>query len=114
MALVRQPPGAPSEFTIFRIFIVEGLVTVVVAVIAKWLIVDWPETANFLNEEERLLLRQRLAADTGDASMFRLDKAAIRRIFLDWKLYIGYGTMQMNTRIDRTPPGERADYMTAC
>ena len=62
----------------------------VAAVFAKWLVVDWPETAKFLSEEERTLLVKRLEAETSDAAMSRLDKPAFRRIFLDWKLYIGY------------------------
>ena len=73
-----------------RIFIIEGLITVVVAALGKWLIVDWPETAKFLNEEERTLLLKRLAAEMSEATMSRLDRPALRRIFLDWKLYIGY------------------------
>lgn len=72
------------------IFIIEGLVTVVAAVIAKFLIVDWPEKAKFLNEEERALLIQRLSDDRGEAQMNRFDKPAIKRTFTDIKLYLGY------------------------
>ncbi|KAH9886338.1 major facilitator superfamily domain-containing protein [Xylariomycetidae sp. FL2044] len=71
------------------IFILEGLITVVVAVIAKWLIADWPEKAKFLTGEERALLVARLARDTGEAKMDRLDKAAWKRILRDWKIYTG-------------------------
>ena len=35
------------------IFILEGLFTVIVGVLSLWVIQDFPETAKFLNEEER-------------------------------------------------------------
>lgn len=72
------------------IFIIEGLATVVVAVVAKFLIVDWPEQSSFLNNEERALLLSRLSEDRGDARMDRLDRAAAKRVFTDIKIYLGY------------------------
>jgi hypothetical protein len=72
-----------------RIFIIEGLITVVLGVVSKFWIADWPETATFLNESERALLIARLSADTGEAVMNRLDKPAARRIFRDPKIYLG-------------------------
>ena len=71
------------------IFIVEGLVTVVLACVAKFFIVDWPETSKFLNEEERQMLIRRLEEDAAEASMNRLDSKAARRTFSDWKIYVG-------------------------
>lgn len=70
------------------IFIIEGLATVVMAIVSKFLIVDWPETARFLDEEERSLLTRRLAMDAGEASMNRLDKRAVKRAFSDIKIYL--------------------------
>lgn len=72
-----------------RIFILEGIFTVVVAALSKFVIVDWPETAKFLTEEERELLIARLAADVADSRMNRLDKQAYKRILTDWKIYCG-------------------------
>jgi sugar phosphate permease len=72
------------------IFILEGLATVVIAIIAKFIIVDWPESATFLNEEERACLLRRLAEDLGEAQMNRFDKAAMKRTFSDPKIYLGY------------------------
>ena len=72
-----------------RIFILEGLFTSIFAICGKFLIVDWPETAKFLNEEEKKLLIARLSADVADAKMNRLDKGAYKRIFTDWKMYCG-------------------------
>ncbi|KAG9548106.1 MFS general substrate transporter, partial [Aureobasidium melanogenum] len=71
------------------IFIIEGILTAVVGILARFWVCDWPETAGFLNEEERLLLTSRLHTDSGEAIMNRLDKAATRRIFTDWKIYCG-------------------------
>lgn len=72
-----------------RIFIIEGLLTVVVGITAKWWIPDWPKSAGFLNGEERSQLVARLADDTGHACMDHLNKAAWKRILSDWKIYIG-------------------------
>ena len=71
------------------IFIIEGLATIVVAVGARFLIVDWPETSKFLTTEERGLLLRRLSDDAAEAKMDRLDNKAKRRAFSDWKIYIG-------------------------
>lgn len=71
------------------IFIIEGIVTVIVAALAKLVIVDWPETAGFINEEERKLLFRRLGEDNGVAKMNRLDKKAAKRVFSDVKIYLG-------------------------
>lgn len=71
------------------IFIIEGLLTIVAAAIAKLFIVDWPEKAKFLNETERELLTRRLQEDASEAAMDYLNGATVRRIFIDWKIYIG-------------------------
>jgi len=71
------------------IFIIEGLATVVIAVISKFIIVDWPEKAKFLNDEERSLLLRRLSADQGEARMNRLDRRSAVRVFTDLKIYLG-------------------------
>ena len=71
------------------IFIIEGLATIVVAVGARFFIVDWPETSKFLTIEERELLLRRLSDDAAEAKMDRLDSKAKRRAFSDWKIFIG-------------------------
>ncbi|OJJ63584.1 hypothetical protein ASPSYDRAFT_53251 [Aspergillus sydowii CBS 593.65] len=71
------------------IFILEGLATIVLAVIAKFIIVDWPESATFLTDDERALLLRRLAEDQGEAQMSRMDKKALKRTFSDPKIYLG-------------------------
>ncbi|POS69076.1 hypothetical protein DHEL01_v212528, partial [Diaporthe helianthi] len=48
-----------------------------------------PETAKFLNDDERKILIARLAQDRGEAKMDRLDKRSTKRILIDWKIYCG-------------------------
>jgi hypothetical protein len=64
-------------------------VTVVLGLLAKFWIVDWPEKASFLNEQERALLVARLTAETGEAKMDRMDKRAVTRILKDPKIWLG-------------------------
>lgn len=71
------------------IFIIEGLATAVIGGLSKFWIVDWPETAKFLNDEERAMLIRKLAVDVGDARMDRLDSKSIKRTLLDWKIWCG-------------------------
>ncbi|KAF2753001.1 MFS transporter [Pseudovirgaria hyperparasitica] len=68
------------------IFIVEGLITVVTAFVAKYFVADWPQQNRFLSAEEKALLAARLAQDNKGAGMERLDKKAVKRIFTDWKI----------------------------
>lgn len=74
---------------ICRIFIIEGLATVVIGAASKFFTVDWPEAAKFLTDEERKVLVAKLAKDHGEARMDHLDKRAAKRIFKDWKIYCG-------------------------
>lgn len=50
------------------IFILEGLVTVIVAAIAFFLLYDYPETASFLTEEEKAFVAHRLKYDYNKAA----------------------------------------------
>lgn len=78
------------EYSSWRwIFILEGIATVVVALVAKLFIVDWPETASFLSQSDRVLLLTRLKNDQGSYRMDRLDKSAFWRIVADKKIYLG-------------------------
>lgn len=74
------------------IFIIEGGATSFLALIAVFLIVDWPEQTKFLTADEKILLQRRLAADVGDADACRMDtlnKFAYMRILRDWKIWLG-------------------------
>ncbi|KAI0110418.1 MFS general substrate transporter [Nemania sp. FL0031] len=71
------------------IFIIEGSVTAFIAIIAAFLIVDWPSQCRFLNIEEKALLSRILAKDGADeARMDTLNKQACKLIFGDWKIWL--------------------------
>ena len=73
-----------------RILIIEGLITIVYSVIAKFLIPDFPETAKFLTQHERVLVARRLEHDngTGPARMDTLDTSAMMVTLSDWKIWV--------------------------
>jgi len=71
------------------IFILEGIATVIVAVIAFFVIQDFPETATFLTEEERAFIVHRMKYDGTDIAMdneFRWKY--VRQAFTDWQVYL--------------------------
>ena len=90
------------------IFIIEGLATVVFAMVSWFFIVDWPETSRFLTVEERQMLLRRLSDDAAEAKMDRLDSKAKRRAFGDWKIYVGYVIFHdyVSLKADFFPPIE--------
>jgi MFS family permease len=72
------------------ILIIEGLLSIAASVPAYWFLADWPQQAKFLSPTAKEVLAQRHAADLGGHSkMDRLDKSALRRILLDWKIWCG-------------------------
>ena len=71
------------------IFIIEGLLTIALAVVAFFFIPDWPETSKFLSSEERKLLLRRLREDSSNIKMDYLDMKTGLRIFTDWKIWAG-------------------------
>lgn len=75
------------------IFILEGLVTVVVAVISFSLLYDFPETAEFLTEEERAFVVFRLKygqRNSGKqiAEVDHFEWKYVRQAFMDWQIYV--------------------------
>jgi MFS family permease len=68
------------------IFILEGIATVVIAVISFWMMHDYPDTARFLTPVERRALQERLKLDT-DGCSGEYKTRFIRDAFLDWKSY---------------------------
>ncbi|CAO1604753.1 hypothetical protein XANCAGTX0491_008293 [Xanthoria calcicola] len=77
------------------IFILEGILTVVVAVIAFFTIYDFPETAKFLTEPERAWVVHRLryqgSKDSGQmvAESEHFKWQYVRDAFTDWQIYLG-------------------------
>ncbi|KAL3418010.1 major facilitator superfamily transporter [Phlyctema vagabunda] len=77
------------------IFILEGIVTVLVAVSAYFFIYDFPETASFLTDEERAWVVHRLKyqGSKGSGQMVaeseRFDWKHVKAAFTDWQIYTG-------------------------
>ncbi|KAK8115378.1 major facilitator superfamily domain-containing protein [Apiospora kogelbergensis] len=72
------------------IYIIEGAITAGIAILASFLIVDWPEQCSFLTASEKDLLRRRLADDGADeARMDTLNAQSYRLILRDWKIWLG-------------------------
>jgi len=69
------------------IFILEGIVTLIVAFAAYWVINDYPETAKFLSQEEKDEVQRRLKLDRRSLA----DEFHIKYFFdaiKDWKIYV--------------------------
>ncbi|RFU75029.1 major facilitator superfamily [Trichoderma arundinaceum] len=83
--------GGKHGFAAWRwIFIIEGAITSTLAIIAAFLIIDWPEQTKYLNTEEKELLRRRLATDVDDSCrMDNLNKASFKLIMSDYKIWLG-------------------------
>ncbi|KAI9775061.1 MAG: hypothetical protein M1835_005951 [Candelina submexicana] len=72
------------------IFILEGVLTCVVAFTFFFLLPDFPEEAKWLNEEERVYVQARLRADQGrSAAERRIGIRDVGRIFKDFKIFVG-------------------------
>jgi MFS family permease len=69
------------------IFILEGLLTVVVAIIAFWALSDNPKSATFLDERETAEVQYRLAHDNDDLADY-YDIKFMYHAFLDWKIWL--------------------------
>lgn len=80
------------------IFIIEGLATVVVSLVAPFAIHDFPETAKFLTEDEREMiigmLRSQKTSDGFPHSEVIQEEAKFRPRYVidaltDWQIYLG-------------------------
>ena len=75
-----------------RIFIIEGALTAFIGLLSPLIVVDWPHQCRFLSQEEKDLVQARLLDDSGDFRMDTLDSFGVKRIILDWKIWLGYVT----------------------
>jgi MFS family permease len=72
------------------IFILEGCLTCIVAVIFFFFIPSFPEDAKWLTEEERNYIKARLQVDQGrSAAERKITLRDVGRVFKDYKIYIG-------------------------
>ena len=76
------------------IFILEGILTVIVAIIAYFTIFDFPETASFLTEEERAWVVYRLKYQGSLKSGRKVAESEtfqwkyVKDAFTDWQIYV--------------------------
>ncbi|EGX95801.1 MFS nicotinic acid transporter Tna1, putative [Cordyceps militaris CM01] len=75
------------------IFILEGLLTIVVAVVIPFVLPDSPETAKFLSDDEKAIVIHRLRHDSGTESGIvgtgeKFQWKYLIAAMLDWKLYL--------------------------
>lgn len=82
------------------IFIMEGILTCIVAAIGYWLLVDFPDSDrdswSFLGKEERAWIVARVNADRGDAKIHAFSWSHFLRAGLDWKIW-AYSLIFFNT-----------------
>lgn len=76
------------------IFILEGLATVIAGLFCWWMVFDWPDTAKFLNPDERIRVQRRLILDRQGRIAEDFDKRHIYAALKDWKTY-GYMVIYM-------------------
>lgn len=81
-----------SLLTAFRVFILEGILTVLISISAFFFLPDDPATCNFLTEEEKAIVAHRLRHDTGTGqSAYDLDEqfkwAHVWSALLDYKVW---------------------------
>jgi MFS family permease len=72
------------------VFILEGLITSVVAIILFFFISDFPEEVKWLTDEERAFVRAKLARDVGkSAHQTKIGARQVLEVFKDCKSIIG-------------------------
>ncbi|KAG0238784.1 major facilitator superfamily domain-containing protein [Mortierella sp. GBAus27b] len=69
------------------IFIIEGIPTILCALLAWVVLPDFPETSTFLTPAEKALCIQRLEADAGPATDREFSWKQFWAAFQDWKVY---------------------------
>jgi sugar phosphate permease len=69
------------------IFILEGILTCIVAIASFWVVCDFPEDCRFLTEGERAMLLARIKVDTANTNMDHLSWETFFWIMRDWKIY---------------------------
>lgn len=72
------------------IFIVEGAITIVAAIAAYFIVVDFPgsKSNHFLTEEERAFVQARLVQDRGSEDEHaKINAAVVFHTMMDWKIW---------------------------
>ncbi|RHZ54286.1 hypothetical protein Glove_428g67 [Diversispora epigaea] len=69
------------------IFLIDGLITILIALLAYFFISDYPETAKFLTNNERTLAIKRLKYDAGSGHLTHFEKEYVLAAIKDWKVW---------------------------
>ncbi|CAG8445702.1 5579_t:CDS:10 [Diversispora eburnea] len=69
------------------IFLIDGSITILIALLAYFFISDYPETAKFLTNGERALAIKRLKYDAGSGHLTHFEKEYILAAIKDWKVW---------------------------
>ncbi|SPO00345.1 related to putative tartrate transporter [Cephalotrichum gorgonifer] len=82
------------------IFIIEGIITCVLAIASYWLLIDFPDstraTWSFLSDREKAFVMARVDADRGDVKITPYSHSAFLGSALDWKVW-GYALIFFGT-----------------
>ncbi|KAL2826726.1 major facilitator superfamily domain-containing protein [Aspergillus pseudoustus] len=72
------------------VFIIEGCVTCLIAVVNWYLVPDFPEDCKWLNKREMEYLRDKLGRETGKLEgKVKLGVREVAGVFRDWKIFVG-------------------------
>ncbi|KAJ4364615.1 hypothetical protein N0V83_009211 [Neocucurbitaria cava] len=94
-AAITQMDGAGGYEGWRWIFIIEGLITVFVGIFCWWMVFDFPDTARFLNADEKLRAQRRLKHDgQARAKVGGIDRRHVMAALKDWKTW-GYAVIYM-------------------
>lgn len=80
------------------IFIMYGIITVVVGLFGYVFIVDFPDRATFLTEEQRQMILTRIQRDRSDAKPDPVTLAKVGSHLCDWKIWL-YGYFLMSATV---------------
>lgn len=80
------------------IFLLYGIVTCIVGIAGVMFIVDFPDRATFLTEEQRQLTLTRIQRDRGDAKPDPVTLAKVGKYLADWKIWL-FGLMFMSATV---------------
>jgi hypothetical protein len=72
---------------VYRIFIIEGCLTIAVSVTSYVFIVPFPEDSAFLSADDKALLLARLKADSGRDAQDKLQIKQVLTYLRDWKIW---------------------------
>ncbi|KAF8480679.1 putative MFS nicotinic acid transporter Tna1 [Gautieria morchelliformis] len=93
---IRHMAGVGGKNGWAWIFILEGLLTVLFAIPALWLVQDFPQYSNILSPQERAQWLHRLNTSQGITNApLPFSKAQVVRAVTDWKTYV-YGTIVLS------------------